>query len=293
MIRLLVAALAVAALAPPQFRTSVDAVRVEALVLDRGKPVADLAAADFAVTDNGSPQTVSVRPIASQPIDVVIALDISASVRGERLDQLRAGARALTAQLLPDDRATLVAFNDAVLLGPRDTPARRLDARLRTVRAAGGTALVDAIATALVWGTGRDRPRLILVFSDGFDTVSWTRPEQALALARASDGVVDAIVTGELLPTSTARLGWLNTLNEPEPETRFLTELTAITGGRIRDGEAGEGLAGAFAQALGQFRTRYEISYTPANPEPGWHAIEIRVPGRRGATIHARRGYQR
>lgn len=293
MIRLAAAVAALATLAPPQFRASVDAVRIEALVLDRGRPVLDLKAADFAVTDDGAPQTVTVRPIAGQAIDVVIALDISASLQGERMEQLRAGARALTAQLMPDDRATLVAFNDAIQLGPRDTPARRLDARLRTVRAAGGTALVDAIATALVWGSGRDRPRLILVFSDGFDTVSWTRPEQALALARASDGVVDVIVTGELLPTSTARLGWLNRLDDPEPETRFLTELTAITGGRVRDGEAGEGLAGAFAQALAQFRTRYEISYTPANPDPGWHAIEVRVPGRRGATVHARRGYQR
>jgi VWFA-related protein len=293
MIRLAAAVAALATLAPPQFRASVDAVRIEALVLDRGRPVLDLKAADFAVTDDGAPQTVTVRPIAGQAIDVVIALDISASLQGERMEQLRAGARALTAQLMPDDRATLVAFNDAIQLGPRDTPARRLDARLRTVRAAGGTALVDAIATALVWGSGRDRPRLILVFSDGFDTVSWTRPEQALALARASDGVVDVIVTGELLPTSTARLGWLNRLDDPEPETRFLTELATITGGRVRDGEAGEGLAGAFAQALAQFRTRYEISYTPANPDPGWHAIEVRVPGRRGATVHARRGYQR
>ena len=37
----------------PQFRASVDVVRIEALVLDRGRPIAGLGADDFTVTDNG------------------------------------------------------------------------------------------------------------------------------------------------------------------------------------------------------------------------------------------------
>ena len=178
-------------------------------------------------------------------------------------------------------------------LGPRDVSPHALDARLAAIAAGGRTSLIDAVTTALVWGGGRERPMLILAFSDGRDTSSWTRADQALALARSSDAVVDAVVTGELLPTSTARIGRGGLLAALTPDERFLADLAAQTGGRVRNGEAGAGLAGAFRDALEQFRGRYEITYTATSKEPGWHAIDVRVPGRRGASVHARRGYQR
>jgi len=292
----LVVPLVGAATAAPQFRASVDVVRIEALVLNRGRPVAGLGAGDFTVTDNGARQTIAVRALAGQPIDVAIALDVSGSVRGERLERLRQAAGALVGLLTPQDRATLVTFDHEVTLGPRDASPHALDARLAAIAAGGRTALVDAVTAALVWGGGRERPMLILAFSDGRDTSSWTRSDQALALARSSDAVVDAVVTGELLPTSAPRTEFIGAVGLPSvltPNERFLSDLAAQTGGRVRDGDAGAGLAGAFRDALEQFRGRYEITYTATSKEAGWHAVDVRVPGRRGASVHARRGYQR
>jgi VWFA-related protein len=294
MIRVLLAAALAAVAAAPQFRTSVDVVRIEALVVDRGRPVPGLTARDFAVTDNGAPQDITVRALARQPIDVAVALDISSSVKGERLERLRGAARALVGLLTPQDRATLVTFDHHLTLGPRDVEPAALELRLATIAAGGRTALVDAITAALVWSGGRERPMLILAFSDGRDTSSWTRVDQAMALARSTDAVVDAVVTGELLPTSTERLvftsGFLAALT---PDERFLTDVAAQTGGRVRNGDAGAGLAGAFRESLEQFRGRYEIAFTATGKEPGWHAVDVRVPGRRGVAIHARKGYQR
>ena len=262
--------------ARPQFRASVDVVRIEALVLHKGRPVAGLGAGDFTVTDNGAVQTITVRALARQPIDVAIALDVSSSVRGERLERLRQAAGALVGLLTPQDRATLVTFDHEVTLGPRDTSPHARDARLAVIADGGRTALIDAVTAALVWGGGRERPMLILAFSDGRDTASWTRADQALALARSSDAVVDAVVAGELLPTSTSRIGYNGMLAALTPDERFLADL-----------------AGAFRDALEQFRGRYEITYTATSKEPGWHGIDVRVPERRGASVHARRGYQR
>jgi VWFA-related protein len=284
-------ALPVALSAAPQFRASVDAVRVEALVLDRGRPVPGLTAADFAVTDNGAPQVIAVRPLARDPIDVAIALDVSASVRGSRLDLLQSGVNALIRQLTSDDRATLLTFDHAIALGPRDVEPAAIEERLRTLTAQGGTSLIDAVTTALVWSAGRERPILLIVFSDGRDSVSWTRAGQALEIGRRSDAVVDAVVTGGLLPTSTVGLRADNLRTALTPDERFLADLAAMTGGRVRDG--GSRLAGAFREALEHFRARYEITYTPTRAEPGWHGIEVRVPARRDAVVHARRGYQR
>ena len=290
---LLVVAGAIGALAGPQFRASVDAVRVEALILDRNRPVHGLTAADLRLTDNGVAQAIAVRAIASQPIDVAIALDSSDSVRGRRLERLRAAALALIGQLRPDDRATLSTFHHLIAIGPRDAPPHALASRIASLEERGGTALIDAMVAALVGSLQRDRPRLILAFSDGRDTASWTRAEQAVALARTSDAVVDAVVTRELLPANARRVRFDNFIEALPQDERFLLDLTAQTGGQIRDGEAGGGLATAFAAAVAQFRTRYEITYSPANREPGWHAIEVEVVGRRGVAVRARRGYER
>jgi VWFA-related protein len=300
--RALLALLAVAVAAPPQFRASVDVVRIEALVLDKGRPVAGLGPGDFTVTDNGTAQAITVRALARQPIDIAIALDVSSSVRGERLERLREAAGALVGLLTPQDRATLVTFDHQVTLGPRDVGPDALDARLAALVAGGNTSLIDAVTTALAWGGGRERPMLILAFSDGRDTASWTRTDQALALARSSDAVVDAVVVGELRPSGELRPGGDSLITRIDggslrapftPDERFLADLAAQTGGRVRNGEAGAGLAGAFRESLEQFRGRYEITYSATGKEPGWHAIDVRVPGRRGASVHARRGYQR
>ncbi len=276
-----------------QFRASVDLVRIDALVIDGGRPVAGLSATDFVVTDNGVPQAITVRALTRQPIDVAIALDLSSSVQGERLERLRQAAGALVHLLTAEDRATLVTFNHQVTLGPRDVAPSGLNERLAAITAGGRTSLVDAITAALVSTSGRERPTLILAFSDGRDTASWTRADQALALARSSDAVVDAVVTGELLPASTARIGAGNMPAALTPDERFLSDLAAQTGGRVRNGGSGARLAGAFREALEQFRGRYEITFTATGKEPGWHAVDVRVPGRRGAVVHARRGYQR
>lgn len=290
---LLALPLAIVVTALPQFRASVDVVRIEALVLDDGRPVPGLSAKDFTVTDNGAPQAVSVRAVAGQPIDVAVALDISGSVEGERLERLREAARALVGLLTPADRATLVTFDHQVTIGPHDARPHVLDTRLAAIAAGGQTSLIDAVTAALVWSGGRERPMLILAFSDGRDTSSWTRVDQALALTRSSEAVVDAVVAGEFMPTRTRRIITNGRVTAPTADERFLTDLSAQTGGRVRNGEAGAGLAGAFRESLEHFRARYEITYAATGREPGWHAIEVRVKGRRGATVHARRGYQR
>jgi VWFA-related protein len=257
---------------------------------------------------------IAVRPLADAEIDVVIALDTSLSVQGRGLEHLRAATAALVDRLSPTDRATLIAFNHQLTIGPVDAAPAALRPRLTTIAAGGATSLVDAASAALVWSTGRGRPILLLVFSDGRDTASWTRYEQALALARTSDAVVDAVVTGELARRGTGILQTRQgmprprnrvlqpTLSPSSPLTeeerqltseRFLRALTEQTSGQVLNGDEGGGLGAAFEASLAQFRSRYEITYTPVAPAPGWHAIDVKVTSRRGATVHARRGYQR
>ena len=80
-----IAGLASAAAAPQQplvFSSRVQAVLVDALVTQNGRPVSGLTAADFEVRDNGVLQKIDLLDAANLPINAVLALDTSASTAG-------------------------------------------------------------------------------------------------------------------------------------------------------------------------------------------------------------------
>jgi hypothetical protein len=72
---------------------------------------------------------------------------------------------------------------------------------------------------------------------------------------------------------------------------RILEELAAETGGRIvRAGRSGA-LAPVFRDILGEFKSRYVLTYEPTGVPPGgWHELSVTVPARPGS-VRARRGY--
>ncbi len=68
----------------PTFSTKVEAVRVDVLVTEKGRPVAGLTAEDFEVFDNGVRQQPRLAAFEQMPINVTLALDASNSVVGDR-----------------------------------------------------------------------------------------------------------------------------------------------------------------------------------------------------------------
>jgi VWFA-related protein len=276
----------------PTFRTAVDVIRVDVLVLDGARPVAGLSARDFEVRDNGVPQRVQVDSLEDAPLDVVLALDTSSSVGGRLLTQLTAAADALVAALDSRDRVALLTFSSSLALrAPLTSDRARVRRAIAGVRASGSTSVVDALSAAISLPGASGRPTLLLVFSDGLDTASWQAPSQVLDQARRSDVVIDGVVVGGGQPELPGRPA---ANADADDIRRFLPRATAATGGRLLDGSRGERLSGAFIEALRSFRERYEITYSPEGPQAfGWHAIEVRVKGRRTLTIRARPGYLR
>ncbi len=282
----------------PLFRTSANVVRVDTLVTSRGKPVTGLQPADFELYDNGVRQQVTAASIEDLDVDVVLALDTSASVRGALLQTLREAAAALVRNLKPGDRAAVVTFASGVTVGTPLTTDHTVVARaLEQVEARGATSLVDATWISVLLAHGNDRPTLVLVFSDGVDTSSWLTPFPVLSLASKANLVAEAVVVGSPRLLAERRRGARQpaggdaALRSDAGVEDFLVELTRATGGEIVDGAGGSKLASAFVGALREFRERYQLSYTPAGVErAGWHRIEVRV-ARPGVTVRARAGY--
>ena len=113
---LAVACNAAAAGQQPTFSSRLEAVRVDVLVTEHGRHVTGLSAADFEVVDNGVRQRLDLVSFETLPLDVVLVFDLSASVRGERLEQLQAAAKAVLGGLTARDQAALLTFNHRVEL---------------------------------------------------------------------------------------------------------------------------------------------------------------------------------
>jgi VWFA-related protein len=259
------------------FRSSVDAVRVDALVTRGGKTVGNLSPADFTVTDNGVRQPIELVSFEDLPVNVVIALDVSASLTGERLAQLKAASASLARVLKKDDRAGLLTFTETVELNPELTTnldqVRAAIGRIEPPEGQRATALVDALFAGVLAAESNAARGLVVVFSDGVDTGSWLREEAVLDVAKRSDAVVYAVLTHH------------------EGRDEFLKDLTDATGGTLTEVESSTDIGAAFLRILEEFRHRYLINYVPVGVRrEGWHTLTVKVAGQ-DLKVKARTGY--
>jgi Ca-activated chloride channel family protein len=257
------------------FSSKLEAIRVDALVTDRGGVIRGLQPADFEVRDNGVVQTVDLVSFQQIPLNVILALDTSASVSGERLDDLQKASRALLGRLTNDDKAALLTFSHIVMLRQRLTPNLALvRTSLDEVQPVGETSLVDGTHAATLLAGDDGGRNLLIVFSDGLDTASWLAPERVLASARRADIVVYAASSRDA------------------EDSRFLDDLGKLTGGGLIRIASTKDLSATFLRILDEFRNRYLLSYSPAGvARGGWHRLDVRLKNRR-ASIRARAGYQ-
>jgi len=257
----------------PSFSSRIEAVRVDVLVTENGKRVLGLQPDDFEVMDNGVPQKVDLASYEQIPLNVVLALDMSASLDPSQLDHLRSAGKALLGGLTDTDQAALVTFSQVVVEGaPLTTDFARVRTALDEARSAGQTSLVDASFAGIVIGESDVGRALLIVFSDGVDTRSWLSADTVLETAKRSDVVVYGVEIGKR-------------------RTSYTRDLTAATGGRLIEIESTKDLNATFRSILEEFRQRYVISYSPQGVAPGgWHRLDVRLKGRNVA-VRARPGY--
>ncbi len=259
----------------PVFGARQEVVRLDVLVTDRGRPVLDLKASDFTVLDNGVVQHVDYISFDELALNVVLNFDVSGSMTGPRLDDLRSAGRAVLDQLRAGDRAAVVSFTEAVALKSElTTELAPLKAALDATQAGGETSIVDASLAGLVAAASNTGRSLMLAFSDGVDTSSFLRPASVIDTARRTDVVVFGVSAGKL-------------------RTPFLKDLADMTGGDIVEVQSTRELRSTLVRILNEYRQRYLIAYSPAGVAPsGWHTVKVAV-AKSGATIKARQGYQR
>ena len=258
------------------FTSRVQGVIVDVEVTRAGRPVAGLTKRDFEVRDNGVLQDADVLNGTDAPVHAVLALDVSSSTAGSRLTDLVAAGRAFLSGLHPaaGDQAALTTFSHRVSLrSPLTSDLEAVRLALDRVQPSGDTALFDGIYTGLVTTQTVLGAALVVVYTDGSDTVSWLKASDVVDAARHVNAVVEAVVV-----RGGHRIDALKTIVD-------------TTGGTIFTVDSTTGLASMFENILRDFRSRYVVTYMPRGVAPGgFHGLDVRVRGS-SLKVHARRGY--
>jgi VWFA-related protein len=279
-----------------QFRTGIEVVRVDALVMADREPVTGLTAEDFDVRDSGVAQTVSDVSFERLPLNIICVFDVSGSVKGEPLQRLREATTAIFDTLAAEDRAALIAFSNRLTVHTALTGDKaKLKSSLASVEAEGATSLLDATFAGLALRDADPGRTLLLLFSDGIDTSSWITARKVIDAARRSDVVIYpvSVRSASLVTVVTFQSGGrAPTRQRQNPEAEALLKSFAEeTGGRLFVVDKQTDLRQAFLDVVKEFRQRYVLTYTPAGvPAAGWHPIEVRVKTR-NVQVTARRGY--
>jgi Ca-activated chloride channel homolog len=279
--------------APPVFRVAVEAVNVDVFVTKKGTPLLGLRAEDFVVRDNGVLQRVELVDRRSLPTTVVLALDRSASVSGQRLALLRAAARAFLSELRAQDEAALLAFDHRIELLQQVTIDRAaISSALESLDAGGASSVIDALYLSLKrrWGTGLP---LVVLFTDGQDAGSWLENEDVLRAARESATLLHVVGTerrGLRLAPSSRGAGFAPVFTEPG-YVYLLRRAAETTGGTYWAVNSDEHLETTFRKVLEAANSRYVLRYEPQDvARPGLHRLEVSVR-RRGVDVRARQEY--
>jgi Ca-activated chloride channel family protein len=261
---------------PAQFASSVNLVEVYATVTDaHGEPLTGLTAANFEVTEDGVPQRITAFASGGFPLSVVVAVDRSFSMSGERLALAKRAAQAFIGALSGQDEVMVVAVGSEIETITPPVPAREAaKTPWQTIAPWGTTPLYDAASKAIDLVQARHGRRALVLISDGDDRGSEMRAADLIDHARRTDVLVYPVAIAKRRPP-------------------VFAELAGVTGGRslfISDPKRLDEALTVLAHELGR---QYLIGYVPADSgrrPPGWHAIEVRVD-RPNSRVRARDGY--
>jgi Ca-activated chloride channel homolog len=260
-------------------KAEVKAILLETGVYDKvGDVVNDVSETDFSVAEDGVQQTIDLVTQETVPTDLLLLVDNSQSM-ARRMDFVRRATERLLQNLRASDRAIVAPFNARVgtITGPTND-RRTISEAIASMRAGGGTALLDSIVEATRLMRQPDRRQIIVLITDGFDENSKAVVSDARRAVQEAQTTVYAVGIGGAGGLS---LRGQNTLED----------IVKVTGGRVFFPPRELDVVRAAEAVSADTRNRYLVTYTPRNQrrDGKWRAIEVTVPGDR--IVRTRAGY--
>ncbi|MDT4965984.1 MAG: hypothetical protein QOJ64_721 [Acidobacteriota bacterium] len=270
-------------------RVDTDLANILLTAIDKDKRfVTTLRREDVRVLEDTVPQEVSIFEHETDlPLSLVILVDTSRSEERPLPDEKIAAHAFIDSVIRPEkDQAAVVSFTgDAVLEAPLTNDRARLRAaieRLKVELPDGSpdcegnvslereprcwTSVWDAVwvtVNEVLSQTPEQVRRAIIVLSDGDDTSSVTKKQEAIDLAVKNNVVIYSIGIGDP--------------EEYKIDDGALRKVSDKTGGRAFFPQDKPALDAAFAQIQQELRSQYLIAYQPANRTRDGSFREVRI----------------
>jgi Ca-activated chloride channel family protein len=264
--------------AAPTFKVDVKLVNVFVTVTDQnGAPISTLKKDDFKLSEDGFQQNIAVFDRESQlPLSIILAIDTSLSTRKDLRLELDAARRFAQEIMRPVDRMSVYTFSEVVNEVVPFTPElRQIDRGISNIRNGSATALYDAIYLASNALANRQGRKVLVLITDGGDTVSKTDYQEALRTAQESEAIVYSIIIVPIESNAGRDIGG----------EHALIQMSHDTGGKYYYASSTDTLNQAFRQISDELRTQYLLAYYPSHrlAASDFRRIEIQVSADAGA----------
>ncbi len=281
------------------FTSGVSSVRIDAQVLQGADLVTDLTAKDFVILEEGKPQPIVYFGRESEPLALILLLDISGSMRNN-IEQVASVARQSLSFLRPGDRVAVMPFARRTKVSLEFTDdkaavAQEIRASVTDDSLGAGTALNEAVSAATKYANdhaGETGRRAILIITDNLGLNYQTPDDAVLDELNRANVVLNALVSGESgKPPKTMPPG---VYQNPDFTPFNVFRLAEESGG---ESVKTEKASAAFPRMIERIRTRYSIHFNkPPGIETGYRNVSVSLTPEarlryKDVVIRARKGY--
>lgn len=267
-------------------------------VLDeRGVTVTTLKLADFLLEIDGQAAEIGEVTRSETPVRLALLFDNSSSVNIAREFEKKAAIKFFRRVIRPEK--DLVALFSVATASRLEQPLTKnvgqlTDAIESFPTPEGATALLDGIIKAAEYLRDAQGRRVIVIVSDGDDTVSDSSLEQTMRALQSSNCQVYVVKTTEFenYKRTGQRRGNAN-IRQLAAERR-MQEIAAQTGGAVYSPIDEDELEAAFDQISAELSQQYILSYYPENDAEKrgeFRSIKLTVKNRPQLFVRTRKGY--
>lgn len=256
-------------------KVDVNLVNVFVTVTDEhGAPVGGLTKENFVLTEDDREQTIKVFDKESAlPLSIALAIDTSLSTRHD-LPLEQASAKRFAHEILrPVDALSVYAFSETVYEATHGytSELKRVDESIDHIRVGAATALYDAIYLASRALDPRKGRKVIVLITDGGDTVSKVNYKEAVRAAEEAEALVYSIIVVPIESSAGREIGG----------EHALIQLSEDTGGKYYYATSVNQLDEAFHKISDELRTQYLLAYYPSQRASfsEFRRIEVKVVG--------------
>jgi len=270
-------------------KVDVNLVNVFVTVTDaQGSPVGGLKKENFVLKEDDHEQKIAVFDKESAlPLSIALAIDTSLSTRHDLPLEQDSAKRFARVIMRPVDALSVFGFSETVLQSTSYTSdLKRIDDGIDHIRLGAATALFDAVYLASRSLDRRQGRKVLVLITDGGDTVSKVDYKEAVRAAEEAESTVYSIIVVPIESSAGRETGG----------EHALIQLSEDTGGKYYYATSMSQLDEAFRQISDELRTQYLLAYYPSERTSNsqFRRIQVnvsRTPDSANYRVRHRAGY--